>query len=204
MTAGQRFARLVTNAVVERPGLWRVFRPLLTRQFEQLAPVWDQNRSSEAFAPYEAALAVLPEAPRKALDLGTGTGEGAFRIARRYPEAEVVGVDLAAAMLEEARRKTPPELRERVSFEQADAAELPFGDGEFDLVGLGNMIPFFDELDRVLAPGGHVLLSFSAGAETPIHVPFERLRAELAARGFVDFADFEAGNGTALLARKSG
>jgi len=63
------------------------------------------------------------------------------------------------------------------------------------------MIPFFDELARVVAPGGHVLFGFSAGPETPIWVPPERLREELGARGFTDFADFEAGGGTALLAR---
>jgi predicted methyltransferase len=64
------------------------------------------------------------------------------------------------------------------------------------------MIPFFDELTRVLTPGGHALFAFSGGAGTPIYVPFERLREELDRRGFVDFAEFEAGTGTALLARK--
>ena len=64
------------------------------------------------------------------------------------------------------------------------------------------MIPFFDELARVTAPGGHVVLSFSAGPETPIWVPPERLRRELGAHGFTDFADFEAEGATALLARR--
>ena len=54
------------------------------------------------------------------------------------------------------------------------------------------MIPFFDELARVTAPGGHVVFSFSAGPETPIWVPPERLRRELGAHGFTEFADFEA------------
>jgi hypothetical protein len=63
------------------------------------------------------------------------------------------------------------------------------------------MIPFFDELARVLAPGGHVVVSFSRGAETPIYVPHERLRRELARRGFTEFADFSAGPATALRAR---
>ena len=64
------------------------------------------------------------------------------------------------------------------------------------------MIPFFDELARVTAPGGAVVFSFSAGPETPIYVPPEVLRKELEARGFMDFADFAAGSGTALVARK--
>ena len=102
----------------------------------------------------------------------------------------------------QARADTPPELAGRVRFQAADAAHLPFEDGAFDLVVLANMIPFFDELERVLAPGGHLVFMFSAGPETPIWVSPERLRKELAGRGFSDFADFQAGAGTALLARK--
>jgi hypothetical protein len=65
------------------------------------------------------------------------------------------------------------------------------------------MIPFFEELGRVTAPGGSVVFSFSAGAETPIYVPPEVLRARLGEQGFTEFADFAVGNGTALTARKS-
>ena len=199
---GRKFARLATNAVVARPRLWRFFRGLMRRQFETLAPHWDEIRSPGHLAAYEQALDALPAAPARALDVGTGTGDGAFAIARRFPEAEVVGGDLAEAMLAHARRKLDGDLAERVRFEVADASRLPYPDGSFDLVAHANMIPFFDEIARVLAPGGHVLFAFSAGAETPIYVPFDRLRAELASRGFAEFAEFEAGQTTALLARK--
>ncbi len=199
---GRRFARLVTNAVVRWPALWRVFRIPLRAQFERLAPSWDDLRAPGHLAAYEAALAAVSAAPARALDLGTGTGDGARELARRFPEAVVVGADLAPAMVAEARRKTPPELAERVTFVEADAAELPFADASFDLVGLANMIPFFDELRRVLAPGGALVLGFSGGSTTPIFVPPERLRAELSRRGFAEFADFAAGRGTALLARR--
>jgi SAM-dependent methyltransferase len=199
---GQRFARLVTNAVVARPSLWRVFRPLTRAQFDRLAGTWTGLRSAEAFAPLEQALTALPEPPGHVLDLGTGTGLAAFAVARRFPDASVVGADLAEAMVAQARAETPQELAGRVSFQTADAAALPFEDGAFDLVVLANMIPFFDELERVVAPGGHVVFMFSAGPGTPIWVPPERLRAELAPRGFSDFADFQAGAGTALLARR--
>ncbi len=199
---GRRFARMTTNAVVAHPRLWRAFRRLTRAQFGRLAPVWDSMRRPEAFAALERALEALPAAPKRVLDLGTGTGLAAFVAARRFPEAEVVGADLAPGMVEQARRNTPPELAERVRFEQADASRLPFEDGDFDLVQLANMIPFFAELARVVVSGGHLVLSFSAGPETPIWVPPERLRRELGAHGFADFADFEAEGGTALLARK--
>jgi SAM-dependent methyltransferase len=202
MLLGRKFARLATNAVVRRPGLWRAFRGPLRRQFERLAPRWDAMRSEDAFAPLNQALDAVVGRPTRALDLGTGTGLAAFLLARRFPEAEVVGVDVAGRMIEVARRNTPPELAARVSFRQADAARLPFEDGAFDLVSLANMIPFFAELGRVTARGGWVVFSFSAGPETPIWVPPERLRSELEPLGFSDFADFEVDGGTALLARK--
>ena len=199
---GRRFARVSTNVLVRRPGLWRLFRGPMRRQFNWLAPRWATMRAPDAFEPLAAALERINEAPRHVLDLGTGTGAAAFLIARRFPEAEVVGADLAEAMVDEARRETPPELADRVRFEVADAANLPYPDGAFDLVALANMIPFFDELARVVAPGGTVLFSFSLGAETPIYVPSDRLRDELGRRGFAQFAELAAGSGTALLARK--
>ena len=79
----------------------------------------------------------------------------------------------------------------------------PVSDASFDLVAHANMIPFFDELARVLAPGGHALFAFSLGAGTPIYVPLGAARARACERrGFTEFAEFAAGTGTALLARK--
>jgi hypothetical protein len=67
---------------------------------------------------------------------------------------------------------------------------------------LANAIPFFDELARVVAPGGYVVFGASSGPETPIDVPPERLRAELGRRGFGDFRDASAGRATGFLARR--
>jgi ubiquinone/menaquinone biosynthesis C-methylase UbiE len=202
MTLGQRFARLTTELVVRQPILWRLLRRPLRRMFEQLSGKWDTIRSPGYEAAFEAGLDAVPDAPRRTLDLGTGTGDGAFAIARRWPESEVVGVDLAEGMVELARSKRPDALAGRVRFERADAAKLSYPDEAFDLVTLANMIPFFDELARVVAPGGRVLFAFSHGPETPIYVPPDRLRAELEARGFGDFVEIASGLGTAFLGVK--
>jgi ubiquinone/menaquinone biosynthesis C-methylase UbiE len=199
---GRRFARLTTDVVVRRPALWRLFRGPLRRQFERIAPRWDAMRDAAHLAAFERALEEVSPPPRHALDLGTGTGDGAFAVARRFPEAEVIGIDIAEAMVAEARRKTPSDLAGRVRFELGDASTLPFEDAAFELVALANMIPFFDELARVVAPDGFVVLSFSGGSETPIYVDSDRLRAELGRRGFGGFAEVAAGRGTAFLARK--
>ena len=201
---GRKFARLTTNAVVRRPGLWRMFRALVRRQFDAVAPRWETIRMPDSLAPFETGLEAVDPPPRRALDLGTGTGAGARAVASRFPGVEVVGADLSERMLAEARRALPAELAARVRFEVADASRLPYDDAAFDLVTLANMIPFFDELARVVAPRGQVLIAYSSGAETPIYVPSERLRSELERRGFTEFAEFAAARGAALLARKGG
>ena len=202
MNLGQRFARAATEAVVRRPALWRLFRGLIRRQFDKVAPQWDAMRTAGHNESLHAALDAVPATPRRVLDLGTGTGTAVRAIAARWPEAEVTGVDVSEQMLAEARRLLPPELAGRVRFQHADASSLPFADGSFDLVTLSNMIPFFDEIARVLAPSGSVAFAWSVGPDTPIYVPPERLRTELERRGFGEFRELTAGPGTALLARK--
>jgi ubiquinone/menaquinone biosynthesis C-methylase UbiE len=200
MTLGQWFARITTVTVVRFPRLWGVFRGRLTRGFDQLAAEWDTVRASPTrLDAIDAALDELTEAPRTILDLGTGGGAVARAVAERWPEAEITGADVSEGMLVEARRQA---TSERQHYVLADASALPFPDDAFELVTLNNMIPFFDELARVTAPGGHVVIAFSRGPATPIWVPLDRVRRELQARDFSHFADFSAGEGRSLLARK--
>jgi ubiquinone/menaquinone biosynthesis C-methylase UbiE len=198
---GTRFARLATDVVVRRPLLWRLLRRRLAAMFDAIAPTWETRIREHHVAALRLALEEI-EPPRRVLDLGTGTGVAARAVASRFPEADVVGVDLSPGMIAEARKLLPAGLEGRVRYEVGDASRLGFADGAFDLVTLSNMIPFFDELARVTASGGAVLVSNSRGAETPIYVPHERLRRELARRGFSEFADFSAGPATALRATR--
>jgi SAM-dependent methyltransferase len=199
VAAGRRFARVATRAVVANPRLWPLFRRLLRTQFDALASSWEGRRGPESVASLEIVLDRLATEPRRILDLGTGTGLAARRLAQRYPGAQVVGVDLSPAMIEVARRESPSSIR----FDVADASRLPYENGAFDLVVLLNMIPFFDELDRVTARGGSVVFASSNGPQTPIYVPSETLRRELGRRGFTTFEDLASGTSTALLARRA-
>jgi ubiquinone/menaquinone biosynthesis C-methylase UbiE len=158
--------------------------------------VWDSMRMEDTLASYEAALTKIGEPVERALDVGTGTGAGARALRERFPNAEVVGVDLASGMLDEARR-----LVLDVEFVEGDAARLPFDDASFDVVAHNNMIPFLNQVRRVLRPGGWTVFAFSSGSETPIWVEPQRLRRELERRGFTDFAEIAAGRGVGVLAR---
>ena len=73
------------------------------------------------------------------LDVGCGNGPLTIQVAKRYPQAEVVGIDLWATAWEYSKgvcdRNAEIEgVAGRVAFERANAASLPFGDETFDLV----------------------------------------------------------------------
>ncbi|MBN2075643.1 MAG: class I SAM-dependent methyltransferase [Dehalococcoidales bacterium] len=75
----------------------------------------------------------------KALDIGTGSGRLAIAITRRFPSASVTGVDLWGNLWTYSRdvcnKNADIEgVADRVSFQTGGAENLPFEDGEFDLV----------------------------------------------------------------------
>ncbi|HKU58166.1 MAG TPA: class I SAM-dependent methyltransferase, partial [Gaiellaceae bacterium] len=123
------------------------------------------------------------------------TGAGARAMAKRWPEAEILGIDASKGMIAEARAHASTD---RQRYEIGDASKLDVG--SFDLVTMVNMIPFYDEIARVTAPGGRFVAAFSRGADTPIYVPLDRMRRELERRGFTQIAEISAGPGIALLA----
>jgi demethylmenaquinone methyltransferase/2-methoxy-6-polyprenyl-1,4-benzoquinol methylase len=98
-------------------------------------------------------------APKRVLDVATGSGELAKAILRASPQAVLVGADFCEPMLRVALKKNLSQLV------VADAQKLPFETGCFDVVtvafGLRNMASWSDALNemvRVLAPGGHLLI----------------------------------------------
>lgn len=112
----------------------------------------------------------LPAPPRAVLDLGAGTGLAALAMKRRFRRARVTAADIAAPMLQVARRRS--RFWRRIHCIEADARALPFEDGAFDLVFSNLMLQWLHppdaalaEMRRVLRPGGLLLLS-SFGPET--------------------------------------
>jgi ubiquinone/menaquinone biosynthesis C-methylase UbiE len=117
------------------------------------------------FRPYAEDLAARAKAlqPLRILETAAGTGVVTAALAEALPHAEIVATDLNQAMLDVAATRANSG---NVSFQQADALDLPFGDGEFDLVVCQFGVMFYPdkvrggaEARRVLRDGGHYLLA---------------------------------------------
>jgi ubiquinone/menaquinone biosynthesis C-methylase UbiE len=104
-----------------------------------------------------------------ALDIGCGNGPLVIELARRHPGAHITGVDPWGGLWDYAKTQCEMNARlegvaERVAFQQASAASLPFADGSFDLVvsnlafhevrGIADRTLVLREALRVLRPGG--------------------------------------------------
>jgi demethylmenaquinone methyltransferase/2-methoxy-6-polyprenyl-1,4-benzoquinol methylase len=107
-----------------------------------------------------ADLAALTPGSR-ALDVATGTGDLAIELARRIGRSgKVVGSDFSEGMLARAREKSAD-----VTWEQANALELPYADDSFDAATVGFGARNFSDLERglgemarVVRPGGRVVV----------------------------------------------
>jgi ubiquinone/menaquinone biosynthesis C-methylase UbiE len=127
-----------------------------------------RDRAAELAARLEAWLAPVA-GTESVLDAGCGTGAFAHAIAPLV--ARVVGVDQSEGFLAAARQGGPANC----TFLEGDAAALPFGYGEFDLVGCLRVLHHVRrpelvvaELARVVRPGGRVLVVDQLGHVDPL------------------------------------
>lgn len=131
---------------------------------------------------FSERLATIWGGKGKVVDIGTGRGRIAIEIAKMFPEAQVIGVDTWTKMwsvfgqtkggAEENARIS--KVNDRCTFQYGNALDLPFEDGEFQLVvsnftfheiHASDRTVLFKEIARLLAPGGaFLILDFFAGS----------------------------------------
>ncbi|SMB92522.1 methyltransferase domain-containing protein [Deinococcus hopiensis] len=131
----------------------------------------EYHRHREArSAPVRDLLALLPDLPyRDVVDLGCGTGEHTRRLAERFPDARVLGLDSSAQMLAAASVEGLPNLR----FERGDILDLT---GEYDLMFSNAALQWLPDhralLGRLwthLRPGGVLAVQVPANHDHDSH-----------------------------------
>lgn len=109
----------------------------------------------------------LKEVPfSKCLDLGCGGGETTAKLLTFSANVHCIGLDYSKVAVEEARKRNEDAIAaRRCEILKGDVRSLPFGNNEFDLILAVETIYFwpeiqatFQEVSRVLAPGGHFLI----------------------------------------------
>jgi malonyl-CoA O-methyltransferase len=136
------------------------------RAFARAAKTYDGVAvlQREVAARMLSRLDVVKLAPAVILDAGCGTGEGSIELAARYPEARVVGFDLAEPMARAARDRA---MRNRSLYQRllapmgagrrapaqfvcADLNALPFSPQSFDVAWSNLALQWVNDLPRVL------------------------------------------------------
>jgi SAM-dependent methyltransferase len=127
--------------------------------------LYDRCLGPLLFQPYaeEVARRAAGLDPKRILETAAGTGIVTAAMHQALPDAVIVATDLNQAMLDVAAERI---CSDKVQFRAADALDLPFGDGEFDLVVCQFGIMFYPdrvrgnaEARRVLRKGGHYILA---------------------------------------------
>lgn len=142
------------------------------KMFDQISPTYDCVNRVMTFGfdqlwRKKLCTFLPPHKGQHILDCATGTGDQIIALLEKNPEiASVVGIDLAAAMLEIGKQKIEKKpYKDKVTFQVASALAAPFSDNHFDCVtisfGIRNVtdvMAAFQEFRRVLKPGGRVLI----------------------------------------------
>lgn len=120
---------------------------------------WDFSRVRAGSDPvpwqYEEVVRQYLQPTDRVLDIGTGGGERFLALSPYFGEG--IAVDQNPKMIETARRNLIAQAVQNVSLQQMEAANLQFGEAEFDVVLLRHLKVYVGEVVRVLRPGGYFI-----------------------------------------------
>lgn len=150
-------------------------RSPIAAMFDRIAPSYDAlnhllSLNVDKLWRRKTAKAVAQSQPKAILDIATGTADLAITLAKRNPQAHIIGIDISEKMLDIGKSKVAQlGLDKQVELQSGDAAALPFADGSFDAVTVAFGVRNFEDLDnglseihRVLRPCGRAfILEFS-------------------------------------------
>lgn len=150
-----------------------------------MKPGWDPEQylrfADERLRPAMDLLARVDlDAPARVVDLGCGAGNVTALLARRFPAAEVVGVDASEPMLEAARAAAPGcrfVAADIGAWTPAAPPDLIYSNAALHWLGAHEVL--FPRLLSLLAPGGVLAVQMPAMHDAP----FRRLQSEVAASG---------------------
>ncbi len=117
---------------------------------------------------YEAAARCFLNESSVVLDIGTSTGVTALEFAKLVG-CRVVGIDINELSLAEAARRASEQGLANVEFRKADAREIPYPDGYFDLVFCGNVDSLIDDRERSFAEYRRVVKSHGYICAVPMY-----------------------------------
>jgi len=154
---------------------------LVARSFGQAAAQYDdvavlQRQTGDELLDRLSLVTLQPE---RILDLGVGTGRNLSLLAKRYPKAELVAIDIATGMLKQARQnyqhsiglKRWLPMTSTPHYLAGDAEQLPLADNSVDLIFANLALQWCDprmsfaEIQRVLRPDG-LLMFTTLGPDT--------------------------------------
>jgi ubiquinone/menaquinone biosynthesis C-methylase UbiE len=146
----------------------RVLEPEVMEAAEEAAAYNELDRlfGEILFQGFAESAVQMGVAAGRVLDVGTGPGRIAIRIAKLNPRLSIDAVDLSASMLALAERNAREQgVGDRIHFSRGDAKRIPFADGTFDLVVCHNMLhqlpdplSTVKEIVRVTRPQGALLI----------------------------------------------
>ncbi|MFM7671653.1 MAG: bifunctional demethylmenaquinone methyltransferase/2-methoxy-6-polyprenyl-1,4-benzoquinol methylase UbiE [Bacteroidota bacterium] len=124
----------------------------------------------------DALRELKPLAPKKILDVATGTADLALLAEKILHPDSVVGIDISPTMLQVGKEKIEKaKLSSRIVLEGGDAEAINYPDQSFDLVMVAYGIRNFQDLTaglremlRVLRPGGKLLILEFSRPQNPV------------------------------------